>query len=381
MDKILLFPYYFTLLLKDFLYRKGILKQSVAEVPSICIGNITAGGTGKTPMAEKVLRTLLDSDEWAYSNIAVLSRGYKRKSRGFQKVGRGSHASLSGDEPLQIAGKFPSVTVAVDKDRIEGCRFLCHPDALGSEKKGRRCLDKDFPPADIIVLDDAFQYRKLKASVNIILVDYNRPLHKDRLLPFGRLRDLPSRIGEADMIIVTKCPNYMDEWEKGKWAVNLGVEGYSQVTGKGRSASGREQTLLFSTIGYLPMIPVFDEADSRYMYAKRLVLFTGIAKDTPLVRYLSDNYKIGRRLSFPDHHRYTRSDVRKIVSALKGAPTSVVVTTEKDAQRIVDVKGVPDQLKQRLFQIPIETRFLSVEDEGIFVTTLLSLLRGSRSGL
>ena len=374
-DKILLFPYAITLAIRDLLYRKGWKKARKAEVPTVSVGNITVGGTGKTPHVEMILRTLLQSDDWAYSNIAVLSRGYKRKTKGFQKVTREGTAALYGDEPLQIAKKFPSVIVAVDKDRIEGCRFLCHPDELQTSKKARKCADKDIPAAGIIVLDDAFQYRKLKASVNIVLVDFYRPVHKDMLLPLGHLRDLPGRLRDADILIVTKCPPYMDEWEKGKWAANLGLRNYSTATCKGRTADGREQTLLFSYIGYREMKPVFsDEADLRYMYARRLVLFTGIAKDTPLRNYLSDKYKIVKHFHFPDHHKYTHADIRTILSAVHHNPTAVVATTEKDAQRIVDTKKVPAELKERIFQVPIDVNFLSESEKAVFETTLLSFL-------
>ena len=370
--------------LRHFFYDKGWKKSFRADVPTVCVGNLSAGGTGKTPHAEMILRLLLRSDEWAYSDIAVLSRGYKRKSRGFQKVGRDGTALQFGDEPLQIAKKFPSVTVAVDKDRVEGCRFLTHPEELQTSKKARKCLDKDIPAADIIVLDDAFQYRRLRCDVNIILVDYNRPLQKDRLLPWGRLRDLPSRLKAADILIVTKCPNYLDEWEKGKWARQLGVRNYSTATCQGvrplRKGKEKVQTVLFSTIGYEPMVPVFpDEADSRFTYAHRLILFSGIAKDTPLRAYLSDSYKEVKRFSFPDHHKYSTGDIRKVARAVEAFPTACVATTEKDAQRVVDTKKVPGSLRERLFQVPIEVRFLSPEEEEIFETTLLGMLRELRS--
>ena len=377
-DRFLLFPYTITLAVRDFLYRKGLRKSIRAEVPTICVGNITVGGTGKTPHTEMILRTLLRSDRWAYSNIAVLSRGYKRKSRGFQKVQRDGSAATFGDEPLQIAKKFPSVAVAVDKDRIEGCRFLCHPDELQTSKKGRRCLDKDIPAADIIVLDDAFQYRKLRASINIVLVDYYRPVHKDRLLPLGQLRDLPKRLADADILIVTKCPPYMDEWEKTTWAATLGLSDFKTSTCRGKRGNGKEQVLLFSYIGYRDMHPVFEEeADSRYVYAKRLVLFSGIAKDTPLRNYLSDKYKIVKRFNFPDHHKYTSGDIRTLSHAVRENPTAVVATTEKDAQRVVDTKNVPSTLRERLFQVPIDVNFLSENEKSIFEETLLSALEQS----
>ena len=369
---------------RHFLFDKGWKKSHKADVPTLCVGNITVGGTGKTPHTEMILRWLLQSDDWAYSDIAVLSRGYKRKSKGFQKVGRDGTALQFGDEPLQMAKKFPAVTVAVDKDRVEGCHFLTHPEELQTSKKTRKCLDKAIPKADIIVLDDAFQYRRLKADLNIILIDYNRPVHKDKLMPWGRLRDLPSRLKDADILIVTKCPTYLDEWEKGKWAKQLGVENFSTATCTGtrklRRGKEKEQTVLFTTIGYEPMVPVYpDEADSRFTYSHRLILFTGIAKDMPLRAYLSDSYKEVKRFCFPDHHKYSTADIRKVADAVKEFPTACVATTEKDAQRIVDTKKVPETLRQRLFQVPINIQFLSPQEKEIFETMLEDRLRALRS--
>ena len=361
------------LALKHFFYDKGWKKSSRADVPTLCVGNISVGGTGKTPMTELILRTLLGSDEWAYANIAVLSRGYKRRSRGFQKVPREGTARAYGDEPVQIARKFPSVTVAVDKDRVEGCRFLSHPEELQTAKKARRCVDKDLPPAEIIVLDDAFQYRPMKASLNIVLVDYNRPVHKDRLLPWGRLRDLPSRLKDADILVVTKSPRYMDEWEKGRWASALGLSGYNAATCRGRNR-GKEQTLLFATMDYEDMQPVFPEADSRFIYAPRLMMLTGIAKDTPLRQFLSDKYKIVKRFSFPDHHRFSAGDMRKLRGAIRENPTACVATTEKDAQRLREVKKVPQALPERLFQVPVRISFLTEGEQAAFEAALLGNL-------
>ena len=143
-DKLILFPYYLILGIRHALYNKGfIYKSKEAEVPTICIGNITVGGTGKTPHTEMLLRVLQRSDDWGFRNVAVLSRGYKRKSKRFQQVVSGASATLYGDEPVQIKKKFPAVTVAVDKDRIEGCRFLCHPDEVQTSKKARKCVHKE----------------------------------------------------------------------------------------------------------------------------------------------------------------------------------------------------------------------------------------------
>lgn len=337
--------YRLVLALRHLFYDKGWKKRFKAPVPTVCIGNITVGGTGKTPFTEWVLRCLLQSDDWAYSNIAVLSRGYKRKKKGFQIVSREGSAADYGDEPLQLARKFPSVTVAVDKDRVEGCRKLAEGDS----------------GAEIIVLDDAYQYRKLAADVNIVLVDYHRPVFKDKLMPWGRLRDLPSRLRKADFVVVTKCPAFLGDWDRQEWRRLLRLKD--------------SQQLFFTTISYGTPEAVFEEADARYTYAQRLVLVTGIANDAPLRSYLSDTYKISKRLSFPDHHKYTRADIRSVSAAVKEQPTACVMTTEKDAQRLRDVPKVPDTLRQRLFYIPIRAEFLTPEDAAAFTAALLARVR------
>lgn len=368
--------YYLTLKIRNWLFDKGVLKSEPAEVPTICVGNVTVGGTGKTPHTEMILRMLLQTDEWGARNLAVLSRGYKRESKGFQQVTVESSAAMCGDEPLQIKKKFPAVTVAVDKDRIRGCRFLSDPGRLLSNKRAsKRCWNKEFPSADLIVLDDAFQYRALKPSLTIVLVDYNRPVHKDRLMPWGRLRDLKQRLGDADVIIVTKCPSHLDNWDRTSFAYGLGVQDYQTSNCEGHSRSGRRQRVLFTGISYGQSVPVYENSDPRYIYAKKLIMFTGIANDTALRNYLSDFYKIIRHYSFSDHHRYTWSDIHKIMSAVKHNPTAAVATTEKDAQRVLDYSGMPQTVKERLFMIPISVDFLSPLERDVFRDILRSVGR------
>ncbi len=360
-DKILLFPYWLILKIRHFMYDHGLKKVHKADVPTICVGNITVGGTGKTPHTEMLLRTLMQDMDWGARNIAVLSRGYKRRTKGFQQVVAEGTAKEFGDEPLQIKRKFPFITVAVDKSRKEGCDFLCNPDLVHTSKKARRCLHKDFPKADLIILDDAFQHRALKPTVSIVLVDYNRPTFKDHLMPVGKLRDLPERIKAADIIIVSKCPTYLDAWEKGKWKEALGVR--------------KDQHLFFTSIGYGQSQAIFPEGDPRYLYTQRLILFSGIANDKPLRNYLSGNYKIVRHFDFPDHHKFTKADISSINSAARAFPTSVVMTTEKDCQRIRDCKKVPDNLRQRMFYAPIQVNFFSEEEQELFASTLNGYLK------
>ena len=369
-DKILLFPYWLSLKIRHFLYDSGLKKVSSADVPTICIGNVTVGGTGKTPHTEMLIRTLLNDEDWGRKNLAVLSRGYKRKTKGFQQVTADGSALAYGDEPLQIKKKFPEITVAVDKSRIEGCDFLVHPEKLQTSKKARRCIDKNLQAADLIILDDAYQHRALKPTVSIVLVDYSRPVYNDHLLPFGRLRDLPERIGAADIIIVSKCPNELNAWEKCSWAENLGIRNFDAASCSGIRRNGRRQHIFFSTICYDGAESVFPEGDPRYIYTKRLILFSGIANDAPLLSYLSSDYKIVRHFRFPDHHKFSRSDINTIASAAREFPTSVIMTTEKDCQRVRDCHKIKEELKQRMFYSPIKTAFLTENEKETFIKVL-----------
>ena len=329
--------YKLVLSLRHLFYDKGWKKSYKAKVPTICVGNITVGGTGKTPHTEMILRLLLQSEPWSHRQLAVLSRGYKRKSHGFQVAGTDADAYRMGDEPLQMARKFPMVTVAVDKNRIHGCEQLSG--------------------VDLIVLDDAFQYRKLIPSINVVLVDYNRPVFEDRLMPWGHLRDLPSQLKRADVVIVSKSPSEVDELERQQWHSKLQLRG--------------DQTLLFTTIGYCQPEAVFPEADPHFLYSKRLVLVSGIANTVPLRMYLSDTYKMVQKLEFPDHHNYSAGDIRSIAAAAKSFPTACLMTTEKDAQRLRDCKNVPDEIRQRLFYVPIQPIFLTEGEKTRFSEILL----------
>lgn len=360
LDRIILLPYFLSLKLRHLLYDKGTLKVNGTSVPSIGIGNITVGGTGKTPHTEMILRMLLEDERWRGKNIAVLSLGYKRATRGFQQVTVDGSASDYGDEPLQIKKKFPFVTVAVDSDRVEGCRFLCDPSSITSKRKNRRCLNPSFPAADLIVLDDSFQYRALKPGLSVVLVDYNRPIFKDRLLPLGRLRDLPERIRKADIVIVSKCPAYLDEEERASWRKNLRLRD--------------TQELYFTGIAYSQMEPVFPEGESRYIFSKRLVLFTGIANDRPLKQFLSGTYKVVKHLKYPDHHKFSERDISEIARAADEFPTAIVTTTEKDSLRVKDMHSLPESLRTKLFRAPISIFFLTDEERDAFRESVLGRL-------
>lgn len=330
--------YKLVLALRNLMYDKGWKKSYKAHVPTVCVGNITVGGTGKTPHTEMILRKLLGSPEWGSLQLAVLSLGYKRKSHGFQVAGSDASARQMGDEPLQMARKFPMVTVAVDKNRVHGCEQLSG--------------------VDLIILDDAFQYRRLQPTINIVLVDYNRPTFEDRLMPFGKLRDLPSQLKRAQVVIVSKCPAELDQLERAQWRSNLKLRD--------------DQELYFSTVSYCQPEPVFPEADPHYLYSKRLILVSGIANNAQLRMYLSDSYKMVEKLEFPDHHRFSGSDIHTIASSVKSFPTACLMTTEKDAQRLRDCKNIPEEVRKRLFYLPIQATFLTPEEDAAFTATLMN---------
>lgn len=313
-------------------YDSGRKKSSRAAVPTLCVGNVTVGGTGKTPFTEMLLRLLAESHP--EERLAVLSRGYKRKTKGFMEVDSAGTAGQYGDEPLQIARKFPSVKVAVDANRVEGCENL-----------------KDY---DLIVLDDAFQHRRLRPDFSIVLVDWSRPVFDDRLLPFGGLRDLPERIFAADLIAVSKCPVNLTDEEKSDFAHKLRLKSYNPDDCTALTPDGRRIPVIFTHIEYEKPVSVFPGGDHRYAYADNLILITGVARGGVLARHLSESYRIVRTFDFPDHHAFTSRDLARIESAAKRFPTAALATTEKDAQRFISLASVPERLKQRLLAVPIK---------------------------
>ena len=374
-DHFLLAPYYLTLKFRHFLFDTGAKKSCKSQIPSISLGNVTVGGTGKTPHTEMLLRLLSSKTKWKDSSIAVLSRGYKRKSKWFQQVTADGTASDFGDEPLQIKRKFPDITVAVDKNRLRGCCFLANPDSLKNSKKAKKCKNTEFKASDLVILDDAFQYRALKPDISLMLIDYKRPVFDDHLLPAGRLRDLPARIYEADALIITKCPAYLETSDKKQILKKLKLVNYDTENCCAETPSGKIQNVFFTRVTYCSPEAVFPEGDSRYIYAKTAIMVTGIADDTHLTRFLSDTYKITRRISFPDHHRFSASDIKMLEKISREHPTAVFITTEKDSQRLMECKGISENLRKKIFRIPIAVQFLTEDENDIFVSILNDLPR------
>ncbi|MBQ8033899.1 MAG: tetraacyldisaccharide 4'-kinase [Bacteroidales bacterium] len=361
LSKTVLFPYYMALKVRHFLYDKNIKKSTSWPVPVICVGNITVGGTGKTPHTEMLIRLLGEK-----YNIAVLSRGYKRESKGFRIARITDSFKEVGDEPLQIKQKFPDLTVAVCKSRREGIEKLL---ALPEGKK--RGLQDGTRP-QVIILDDGFQHRKVKPSHSIVLVNYNKPIFGDNLLPIGSLRDLPGQIKRAESVIISKSPVaiYLD----GIMDQERTVEAVKQEESMWRKnlALSDAQRLYFSVIKYGEPLPVFhDKADSRYIYSKSAIFFTGIANDLEFRNNLVAKYKVLDSIKFADHKNFSKSDIRHINSWARKNPTAAIFTTEKDSKRLLTSKGLDENVISRLFYIPIEVTIVPQLKEQEFIEGLI----------
>ena len=313
----LLFPfailYGFITSLRNYLYDKGMLKSYSFDIPVIAVGNLSVGGTGKTPQIEYLIRLLSPNYK-----VATLSRGYKRKSEGFILADAASTTEILGDEPFQYFKKFPDIQVAVDADRKNGIEQLLN-------QKSR---------PEIILLDDAFQHRKVKAGFYILLTAYEDLFCDDFMLPTGNLRESRNGAKRANLIIVTKCPLDITELEqqniKNKLAVDLPI--------------------YFSSIDYDDK--VYNDTESLAVSDLKLtpkILLAGIAKPKPFFDYLqTDKDEV---MTFSDHHHFSESDILNIKSQ---AIDKIIVTTEKDFVRL-DAKI----LRKQLFYLPIKSKFLS----------------------
>lgn len=298
---------------RNFLYDKGFLKSYSFDIPIIAVGNLSVGGTGKTPQIEYLIRLLSDN-----YNIATLSRGYKRESKGFVLADETSTAAILGDEPYQFYSKFPNIQVAVDADRKNGIEQL-----LSLPNK-----------PNIILLDDAFQHRKVKAGFYILLTAYEDLFCNDYILPSGNLRESRSGAKRADCIIVTKCPKAISELEQDEIRKKLGL--YIPI--------------FFSCIEYDDCIFSSNES-KKVSEIKDLnkLLIAGIAKPKSFFDFFKNQNDTS--LTFPDHHHFTASDILTIKSKAKG---SLIITTEKDYVRLRNC--IPNN---QLFYLPIKTSFIS----------------------
>jgi len=338
MFRILLYP--FSLLyglvvgIRNILFDCKILKSIQFNIPVISVGNITVGGTGKTPHVEYLINLLKEK-----RNIAVLSRGYKRKTKGFQIADNQSTCADIGDEPKQMKQKFSKITVAVDANRVNGLNRLI--------KKG----------VDTVILDDAFQHRYVKPGLSILLIDYNRDINKDYLLPYGRLRESIKAKDRADIIIVSKTPEELKPIDRRLIKKNLKPRPY--------------QELYFTGLKYEKLIPVLSDTVSMPMdwglstNIYSVVLVTGIARAGQLVSHIKKFSNNVHHLNYSDHANYTSKRINKIINTFNNIKNNkkIIITTEKDAVKIRELKITDMILKQNMFYLPVEVYFISEEQE------------------
>ncbi len=318
--------------IRNRLFNAGILKEKEYDLPIICVGNITVGGTGKTPHTEYLIR-LLKPDY----KIAVLSRGYKRNTRGFILADEKSTPKTIGDEPYQIYNKFPDVLVAVDENRNRAIENLLN-------------LNKERVP-DVILLDDALQYRYVKAGFNILLTDFRRPIYEDKLLPAGLLREPVKAKTRANAVIVTKCPEEILPIDFRIAEKHLDLYPYQQ--------------LFFTSFEYLKLKPLFSkelkEQDLSILNKEvSVLLVTGIASSKYLYNMLlSFGCKV-EHLNYPDHYSYTKADVEKIDKAYNklDSDKKIIIVTEKDAVKFINNKLQNKNLEESGYYLPIDVRFL-----------------------
>lgn len=334
--------------LRNMAFEMNLLKSRSFDIPVISVGNITVGGTGKTPHVEYLIELLKD-----HCKVAVLSRGYKRKSKGFVLADNDTPMKRIGDEPFQMKRKYPDITVAVDKKRCHGIDQLTE-------------LNK----ADVILLDDAFQHRYVQPGINILLVDYHRLIIDDCLLPAGRLREPLSAKDRADVVIVTKCPKDMKPMEY-------------RVTNKMMQLYAY-QSLYFTSLKYGPLRPMFGGQDKQNQGKRPLesikadehiLLLTGIASPKQMIQDLKPYTTHLTPLTYSDHHQFKSKDIQHINNTFEQLPKPrLLITTEKDAARLYDVEGLSDEVKNNMYILPVTISFMLDQGE-MFNKYIISYVR------
>ncbi len=321
--------------LRNKLYDGGVKKSRSWDIPVLCVGNITVGGTGKTPMCEMLIGHFRER-----YNVALVSRGYKRKSKGYLVVEANDSYRRVGDEPKQIKLKYPDTLVVVCKDRN-----------LAIER-----IQKDHPEINLIILDDGFQYRKVEPKLNIVMVDYTRPIDKDHLLPLGRLRDQPSQMRRAHYVVVTRCPAGMTPLDRRITRNNLELLPF--------------QNLSFTRVITGALYPAFpdDAPHDRHIPAgSKVVAMAGLGNPRPFVDNIRSKYRLMSDLIYSDHHPYNVRDLRHMEEALDAAgPEAVIVTTEKDAVKLGRGTKISPTLRARIWVQPIEMGFIEETRDEFF---------------
>lgn len=329
---------------RNWLFDMGLKKSKSFSIPIISVGNITVGGSGKTPHVEYLIRLLHDK-----AKIAVLSRGYKRKSHGYVLAEESTTMPEIGDEPFQMHEKFSDIYVAVDAKRARGIENLQNDEA-----------SKD---VDVVLLDDAFQHRYVKPGINILLVDYHRLIIYDKMLPAGRLREPLSGKNRADIVIITKCPKDLKPMEFRVLTKAMDLYPF--------------QKLYFTSIDYDTPKGVFEEKQIELdkLQDYHVLLLTGIASPKQMEHDLKPMTKDITNLSFGDHHSFKGKDIDRINDAFESMPEPrIIITTEKDAVRLRETDGLYEKVKSNMYELPIKVSFM-LDQQDNFNEKIISYVR------
>lgn len=331
------------------MFNLGILPKRSFDIPVIGIGNLSTGGTGKTPLTEYLVSLLVEKE----FKPVVLSRGYKRELKGYIVVNQDHTAKEVGDEPHQLKSKFPEVPVIVAKNRV----------------KAIQKIQQEIPEVDVVVMDDAFQYRYVQPGLNILTTEYTNPFPEDHLLPAGNLREPKHQKKRANIIVVTKNLTVLSPFEEGRL--------------KELIKPLEHQSLYFSYITYKDFI-AFNDTSKRYPIKEfedyKLVLFTGIANPIPLKSFLDRKCKAVELVKFADHRNFTEKDFQKVAQSYKDifVKEKAVVTTEKDAKRLESLSIKKQFEELPLYYVPIEVGFHPTNEEQTFDEKVIQYVRSSQ---
>lgn len=336
--------------IRNTLFDLGILKSRSFDVPVISVGNITVGGSGKTPHVEYLIRLLHNK-----YRVAVLSRGYKRKTKGYILADENSTMSDIGDEPYQMHTKFKNVSIAVDRNRCNGIERITN--------------DEPTKDTDVILLDDAYQHRYVKPGINILLVDYHRLIIYDKLLPAGRLRESKEGKTRADIVIVTKCPKDLKPMSFRVLSRAMDLFPYQQ--------------LYFTCLKYGDLHALFNNSKRSLTDIKpneHTLLITGIASPEQMVEDLSPYCKNITSLKFRDHHQFNADDVEKINSTFAMMQTPcLIITTEKDATRLENIDGLSEEVRNSIYTLPVEVQVMLDQQEKFDEVILSYVQKNSKN--
>ena len=330
---------------RNWLFDIGLKKSRAFSIPVISVGNITVGGSGKTPHVAYLIRLLHDKVK-----TAVLSRGYKRKSHGYVLADENTEMTEIGDEPFQMHQKFKDIYVAVDAKRVRGIDHLQN--------------DGETKDVDVVLLDDAFQHRYVKPGINILLVDYHRLIIYDELLPAGHLREPKEGKRRADMVIITKCPKDLKPMEFRVLTRAMDLFPY--------------QDLFFTTLNYKQPKGIFNNKELPLTDIAKdttIMVLTGIASPQQMMLDLQPYGKSLVPMSFGDHHNFSHADIEQINSRFASLPSPrIVITTEKDRSRLITAEGLSEEIKNNIYALPIEVKFL-LDGEKSFNKKIISYVR------